>query len=431
MQSKQDRMKRRRLIGIFVPAAIAGLLLLSACGDKKSAAAPDTPSPAPTVSGGVPDTSPDPVVPDTTPDPVPDAPEYRLTVDAAGYEELSPGSEYLLDGLLYVTLEDFPNQTDTQYDEDTLLARIMELEGDDIRVVSLELSEEYSAQLTYPAWHIVYETGYEEDTALCADIYFQTDTREYRVHTNCNADHAYGYRDELQDYAERIDALFASIALTSESDEAFLAVDPAIDMAVAAINETRRDDLSPASFGFEKKLAYDLLNPEQKALYDEVLFNVRAFEPFSFPADEYGYDVLDRAMLVCGAVALDWPELENYFTLWEVIEGDSTVALESRYFLPWDAGQQAAGTEPLQEAAALFDAACERIVSRIPEGLSAYDKYRYLAAVISFATDFDEECAGGWQCGTAYGAVLGGHSICQGYSRGFMALCEKADLWCV
>ena len=64
-------------------------------------------------------------------------------------------------------------------------------------------------------------------------------------------------------------------------------------------------------------------------------------------------------------------------------------------------------------------------------GLSTYDKYRYLAAVLSYATDYDYGCIGGWQNGTAYGAIWGGHSICEGYSKGFMVLCQQADLWCV
>lgn len=72
----------------------------------------------------------------------------------------------------------------------------------------------------------------------------------------------------------------------------------------------------------------------------------------------------------------------------------------------------------------------EQIVERMPEGLSAYDKYRYLASVISLVTSYDYDGVGGWQVSTAYGAVLGGYSIYQGYSRGFMALCEKANLWC-
>jgi transglutaminase/protease-like cytokinesis protein 3 len=78
----------------------------------------------------------------------------------------------------------------------------------------------------------------------------------------------------------------------------------------------------------------------------------------------------------------------------------------------------------------MFEAMCERIVQRMPEGLSAYDQYRYLATVISLVTSYDYDGVYGWQVATAYGSIMGGHSICQGYSRGFLLLCKKADLWC-
>ncbi len=221
------------------------------------------------------------------------------------------------------------------------------------------------------------------------------------------------------------------LTVDTEYEKAFSKIDPMINQAISVIDAARRDDLSSVTFGFEKKLVYDILTAKDKALYDEVLSKVRNFEAFIYPADEYGYDVLDRVMIVCGAIARDWPELENYFVIHEVNEDDKTVALESLYFMPWDAEQQAADTKALRAAAALFDAVCERIVERMPEGLSTWDQYRYFATVISFATDYDHDCTGGWQDGTAYGSVVGGYSICQGYSRGFMTLCQKANLWCV
>ncbi len=211
----------------------------------------------------------------------------------------------------------------------------------------------------------------------------------------------------------------------------FARIDPIIDEAVLIMDTVRQDDLSPVTFNFEKRLEYDTLNEEEKALYDEMILKVRAFEPFSYSADEYGYDVLDRVLIVFGAIITDWPELENYFIINDVLEGNMTAALESRYFMPWDAMQEPASIDALREETALFDAVCRRIVERMPEGLSAYDQYRYLAAVISLATDYDYAFADGWQNRTAYGSIVSGYSICQGYSIGFMTLCRKAGLWCV
>ena len=56
--------------------------------------------------------------------------------------------------------------------------------------------------------------------------------------------------------------------------------------------------------------------------------------------------------------------------------------------------------------------------------------YRYLAAVISLRTTYDNDSVGGKPIATAYGAIEGGSSICQGYASGFEYLCRKANLWC-
>jgi hypothetical protein len=208
-------------------------------------------------------------------------------------------------------------------------------------------------------------------------------------------------------------------------------IDTYIDEAIAAINKARRDDLASATFDYEPKSGYDSLGGKDKAMYDEMLQRARAFVPFSYTAAEHGYDVMDQSLFVYGVLAKDHPEIENYFMPHEVLDEDMiTTAIEALYFLPWDAEQNPADTDALLAETGRFDAVCERIVERMPEGLSAYDKYRYLAMVISLATSYDYDSTGGWQVGTAYGSIVGGHSICQGYSRGFLVLCRKANLWC-
>ncbi len=208
-------------------------------------------------------------------------------------------------------------------------------------------------------------------------------------------------------------------------------IDPIIDEAILIMDTVRQDGFTPVALKNEKRLVYDTLNAEEKALYDELILKVREFESFIYTADKYGYDVLDRVFLVSDAIMMDWPELENYFIIHEVLEGNMTVALESRYFMPGGVNMEPANIDALRKETELFDAVCQRIVERMPEGLSGYDQYRYLATVISLVTDYDDFFEGGWQDKTAYGSIMGGYSICQGYSRGFMTLCQKAGLWCV
>ena len=132
-----------------------------------------------------------------------------------------------------------------------------------------------------------------------------------------------------------------------------------------------------------------------------------------------------------GALNQDHTELELYYLISDVMEGDMTTALTSHYFMPGGGDVTTAEQkDELRHELEVFDAECDAIVAGMPEGLSTYDKYRYLAVVISLRTTYDYDSVGGTQIGTAYGAIEGGHSICQGYSRGFEYLCKKANLWC-
>lgn len=172
--------------------------------------------------------------------------------------------------------------------------------------------------------------------------------------------------------------------------------------------------------------AYKQLTDNQKKLYDEILPKVQRIEDFTYTAEEYGYDTLDDLLIVMGALNQDHPELELYFLISEVIDGDMTTALTSHYFMPGGGDVTTAEQkDELRHELEVFDAECNAIVAGMPEGLSTYDKYRYLAVVISLRTTYDYDSVGGTQIGTAYGAIEGGHSICQGYSRGFEYLCKR------
>lgn len=214
--------------------------------------------------------------------------------------------------------------------------------------------------------------------------------------------------------------------------EALERVSDDIEFAADIIKNTRFDG-SQVTYPYEGEPseAYGELSNSQKKLYDEILPKVRRIEDFTYTAEEYGYDTLDDLLIVMGALNEDHPELELYFLISEVDDGDMTTALTSHYFMPGGGDVTTAEQrDELRHELAVFDAECDAIVAGMPEGLSAYDQYRYLAVIISQRTTYDYSVDGGVQIGTAYGAIEGGLSICQGYSRGFEYLCQKANLWC-
>lgn len=207
---------------------------------------------------------------------------------------------------------------------------------------------------------------------------------------------------------------------------------PHIEAALAKLEEGARDDLSKQNFPpEEREMAYEELTERQKQLYDEMQPKIKALEYFEYTAEEHGYEVMDDAFIAWGAIAEDNLEINNYFMLYERLEGDMTTAIYSLYFHPYSDQ-----TEPAEDLAKLrneldeFEFACNIIVEHMPQQASAYDKYRYLAYVISYATDYDHSLMGGMQLGNSYGGILGGKSICQGYAQAMQYLCDRAGLWC-
>lgn len=70
------------------------------------------------------------------------------------------------------------------------------------------------------------------------------------------------------------------------------------------------------------------------------------------------------------------------------------------------------------------------IVESMPEGLSAYDKYRYLGYVLSLCAEYDYYVHEDRLNETPWGALMEGRAICLGYTNTMLWLCEKADLRC-
>jgi hypothetical protein len=116
-----------------------------------------------------------------------------LTFDSEGFEQVSHNM-YTLNGIFFVTLETWP-LTETVLDEESVLERIRELEGEKLLEPKASESEEISARLSFPSWLVYYDKGENEDVRFCVDLYFQSNTTEYRVHIEVDHDAAPEYED--------------------------------------------------------------------------------------------------------------------------------------------------------------------------------------------------------------------------------------------
>ena len=66
----------------------------------------------------------------------------------------------------------------------------------------------------------------------------------------------------------------------------------------------------------------------------------------------------------------------------------------------------------------------------MPQDASAYDKYRYLAYVLSLRAEYDYKVRDDDLSETPYGALAEGRAVCFGYVYTMQFLCERAGLYC-
>ena len=143
------------------------------------------------------------------------------------------------------------------------------------------------------------------------------------------------------------------------------------------------------------------------------------------------------ALLLFSACGIESPEARAEREFGKIVD-EAVRAIESvrrdelshvtQPFEPADAfsGEMDVPAEELE----YLDAVGDYIVERMPEGLSAYDQYKYLGFVLSLCADYDYELHEDNLNETPYGALIEGRAICLGYTNTMLWLCEKADLRC-
>ena len=185
------------------------------------------------------------------------------------------------------------------------------------------------------------------------------------------------------------------------------------------------------SYPFESNYYYSQLTKAQKKWYNRMLPKAQKFQSMRYTVKKYGYTAMDNILNALYALWRDHPELELYFDMEEVIQKKKTVAVQSLYFMPDDPDRTAvtnkAGRSQLQHKLDVFDAACTLVIDQMPDGLSTYDKYRYLAAFLSARSKYKFI---GWETSTAHGAIISGRAVCQGYAIAYRYLCSRANLFC-
>lgn len=224
--------------------------------------------------------------------------------------------------------------------------------------------------------------------------------------------------------------------------EASEVIDGAIEAAVAYVNAMKDERHSTTSFTFDPDANGYLskLTPEERGLYERIVSAGKNFERISVSESEYSGDLKAAYFDIYEPMTYCEPGLASYMTL-DVkthleANSDSLVSHYSlifdRYFDPARDANSDLSTgkitmEEIVHGAKLLDRVVKRVVRFMPDGLTTYDKYYYLAVVLCEKVSYDDRPD---NCFTAYGALVDGKAVCEGYTSAYYMLCREAGLWC-
>lgn len=174
---------------------------------------------------------------------------------------------------------------------------------------------------------------------------------------------------------------------------------------------------------------HDKLSGDMLKMYNEVLEHVKNIEDYKYLGKDYGTnsgESFTYFITIDDYIRWDNPELTLYF--YGNFMTDDYVPI---YFYPGlDYNSPCSDYDYIRGEVALLDAITERIVKNMPEGLSTYDKYRYLTAVICERCEYDHTYGTTGMPYQAYNCLVNGTCVCQGYADALFHLCRAANLWC-
>jgi len=225
--------------------------------------------------------------------------------------------------------------------------------------------------------------------------------------------------------------------------EASAIIDEAIAKAISYVSAMKDDRHSAVCVPYEEDADgyFSNLDENGRRFYDLIVSSGKSGEHITVTEEEFSGDLREFYFAIYAPMTYYEPGLSSYFTVepktYIVSYGDDDITTQyskvyDRYFDPerdanTDLNSGSVTMEQIMHRAGLLDRVVKRIVRFMPEGLSAYDRYYYLAAVLSEQVSYDKRPV---NCFSAYGALIGGRAVCEGYACAYYLLCREAGLWC-
>ena len=180
--------------------------------------------------------------------------------------------------------------------------------------------------------------------------------------------------------------------------------------------------------------AYAAATDSDKAMYDLLYEKIRAVEPVEYTAERDGYPVMDQLLAVFGMLRRDHPEVACWCIPEEVNNEDDTrtVAIRLKYYASWDLTAEPSADD-LRQAQGAFAVRTKELLDGLPVSGTLFDRYLWLARRLAENAVYrDDEPGGDTVCSAnAWGAIMEGGAVCQGYAEAYQYLCNAAGLWCL
>ncbi len=224
--------------------------------------------------------------------------------------------------------------------------------------------------------------------------------------------------------------------------EAAEIIDGAIAKALSYVEVMKDGRHSAVSYPFDENAGgyVTRFTDSELDFYRRIVASAKKIEPFNIADSEFpgGGDALKEFYFKAGTVlSYCEPGINSYLTLDVEVQGRWDYStyyskLFDRYFDPYrdfssSVSDGSVTMAEVRHGADLLDRVVKRVVRFMPEGLSAYDKYYYLAAVLSEKVSYDKRPD---SCFSAFGALVCGKAVCEGYASAYYLLCREANLWC-
>lgn len=169
----------------------------------------------------------------------------------------------------------------------------------------------------------------------------------------------------------------------------------------------------------ETLYGYDSLSTDAlKSIYDTIGENVKNLSSTKMNFTGTTTLMFDEAL---SAYEDDHPEVFwlNVTSRYSYIDDDGDLEIELNYDIDGD---------ELSQAQQAFDSKVDEIVSKASSGMSDYETEIFAN---DYVIDNCDYVSGATMCHSAYGALVNGQAVCDGYSKAFQVICTKLGVECV